>query len=113
MAENNFNKVKGNTTLIGNWQEERVMQNHTGYGRTKGREHIPKKHGDLENPINHDKVFDDTKKRIYGKTEDQKMKTEAYYYGKAVNPASMLATTGKRTIDLERQIREEVLNEQK
>lgn len=41
------------------------------------------------------------------------MQTEAYFLGKAVNPASKLATTGKRTIDLERMIREEVHREQK
>lgn len=30
------------------------------------REHIPKRHLDFENPIVTDKVFDNTKARIYG-----------------------------------------------
>lgn len=54
MAENNYNAGATHGTLVGNWQEERVMKDFTGYGRTKTREHIPKKNGDLENPIEHD-----------------------------------------------------------
>ena len=62
MAENIFNKTTNNKgTLIGNWQEEHTLRETTGHGRTITKEHIPKKHGDLENPIVHSKVFDNTK----------------------------------------------------
>jgi hypothetical protein len=71
MAENIYNKTNfGRGTLIGNWQEENTLREYTGHGRTITKEHISKKHGDLENPIIHDKVFDNTKNRINGKTED-------------------------------------------
>lgn len=115
MAENIFNKstYNGNGTLIGNWQEERDLRSFTGQGRTIPKEHIPKKHGDLENPITHNKVFDNTKSRINGKTEDQLMDTWNYQYGKGQNPADSIPTKGLRTKDLERQIYEEVLQEQR
>lgn len=38
--------------------------------RTILREHIPKRWGNLEEPIKNDKVFDDTKPRINGQTKD-------------------------------------------
>lgn len=53
MAENIFNKSthNGKGTLVGNWQEERELRDGTGHGRTIPKEHLAKKHGDLENPI--------------------------------------------------------------
>lgn len=70
------------------------MRDFTGVGRTIPKEHIPKKHGDLENPIIHEKVFDHTKSRINGKTEDLLMNTTNHEYGKATNPALDLPTKG-------------------
>ena len=106
MAENIFNKGTnaGRGTLIGNWQEERELREGTGHGRTIPKTHIAKKHGDLENPISHDKVFDDTKVRINGKLEDQLLDTHNYSYGRAHNPALDLPTHGKRTVSMEQQI---------
>jgi len=76
MAENIYNKsFIGRGTLVGNWQEEQTLREFTGVGRTIPKEHIPKKHGDLENPIIHGKVFDNTYRRINGKTEDLIMDT--------------------------------------
>ena len=113
MAENIFNKstYNGNGTLIGNWQEERDLRSFTGHGRTVPREHIPKKHGDLENPIVHDKKFDSTYDRIHGKTDAQLMNTINHDYGKARNPANDLAQVGSRTLSREQQIQMEVLEE--
>ena len=41
-----------------------TVSNH--FCRTIAREHIPKKHLDFENPIQTDKVFDNTANRVYG-----------------------------------------------
>lgn len=95
MAENIYNKsFTGRGTLVGNWQEEQTLWEFTGVGRTIPKEHIPKKHGDLENPIIHGKVFDNTYWRINGKTEDLIMNTTNHEYGKATNPALELPTKG-------------------
>jgi hypothetical protein len=107
MAENIFNKTNlGRGTLIGNWQEENTLREHTGHGRTITKEHISKKHGDLENPILHDKVFDNTKNRINGKTEDLIINSTNSEYGKARNPALERPTVGSRTMMTEEMIQQ-------
>lgn len=107
MAENIYNKTNfGRGTLISNWQEENTLREHTGHGRTIIKEHIPKKHGDLENPITHTKVFDNTKNRICGKTEDLNINSTNSEYGKARNPALELPTKGSRTLMQEEMIRQ-------
>ena len=53
--------------------------------RTIVKEHIPKKHLDFENPIQTDKVFDNTSNRIYGEKQFHPMLTETYHIGKSVN----------------------------
>jgi len=106
MAENIYNKTNfGRGTLIGNWQEENTLREYTGHGWTITKEHIPKKHGDLENPITHEKVFDNTKNWINGKTEDLLINSTNSEYGKAWNPALELATIGSWTMMNEEMIR--------
>ena len=87
------------------------MREFTGQGRTIPKEHIPKRHGDLENPITHDKVFDDTHRRIHGPQQEMTMTSTNYHYGKDKNPALSLPMKGSRTIDLERQIMAQVMEE--
>ena len=69
--------------------------------RTIVKEHIPKRHGNLEEPILTDKKFDNTHNRIHGQTDDQLMYTENYYYGKSKNPADELPRKGRRQNNLE------------
>ena len=76
------------------------MREFTGQGRTIPKEHIPKRHGDLENPITHDKVFDDTHRRIHGEQQEMTMTSTNYNYGRASNPADNLPR-GVRTVELE------------
>jgi hypothetical protein len=69
LSDFRFNKNhngKGAGSLIGNWQEERELRDFTGVGRSVIREHVPKRALDFENPIVHDKKFDNTVHRIYG-----------------------------------------------
>lgn len=72
--------------------------------RTKPREHIPKKHGDLENPIVHNKQYDVTADRIHGERRDDFLKTNNHEYGKAYNPADNLPKIGRRTEMLQAQV---------
>ncbi len=80
------------------------MKDFTGHGRTITKEHIPKKHGDLENPIVTDKKFDDTKRRINGDEFAAITSSENFDYGKSTNPANDLPTYGKRTVNIEAEI---------
>ena len=45
-----YNKFTKNSqgTLVGNWFEERVLRDMTGYGRNAAKSHKPKIRGDLE-----------------------------------------------------------------
>ena len=63
------------------------MREYTGEGRTIPKEHIAKKHGNLEDPIMHDKVFDDTHKRIHGEQAEMTMNSTNFDYGKSANSA--------------------------
>jgi hypothetical protein len=58
--------------------------------RTIVREHIPKKCGNLEDPIKTDKVFDSTSNRIYGERKHDGIGTEAKLIGAGYNPANDL-----------------------
>lgn len=68
------------------------------------KEHIPKKHGDLENPIITDKVFDNTSNRIYGELNPQPMISETYHIGKSTNPADNLAKAGRKEKMFEQEV---------
>lgn len=74
MTDAIYNKGKKGT-LIGNWQEERSLRDFTGVGRTIVREHIPKRCGNLEDPIISDKKFDVTFDRIHGERKPEGMKS--------------------------------------
>ncbi len=99
-----------NGTLIGNWHEEQALRNFTGEGRylffppkmhiNQNRaavpEHIPKKTADLENPITHSKVFDNTHDRIHGQKQYELYCTHNHFYGATKNPVDDFPKTGKR-----------------
>ena len=53
MSEGIYNKhlAEGKGTLVGNWYEERSMRDFTGVGRSIMKNHIPKRCGNLEEPI--------------------------------------------------------------
>lgn len=108
MAENIYNKGM-NGTLVGNWWEEKELKEATGTTRTIPREHIAKKHGDLENPIISNQKVDNTYERINGKTEDQIMDTTNYQYGRAKD--IRVPTHGLRTKAFEQEIMNQVLAE--
>ncbi len=113
MSSNIFNKhlPEGKGTLDGNWYEERALRDFTGVGRTIIREHIPKRCGNLEEPIYNDKKFDNTLDRIHGVRRDEIMQSENYMYGRSKNPADELPQVGKRTMLMEREIQQKVLQE--
>lgn len=113
---NIYNKKIGgkNGTLIANWQEEYALRDFTGEGRysyyfftiirTKPKEHIPKKWGDLENPIVHNKVFDNSHNRIHGEKQYQTFETFNHTYGGAKNPVDSMPKIGRRDEILERNV---------
>ena len=68
-------------------------------------EHIPKRMGDFENPISHDKVFDNTHDRIHGPRQDQLYFHYNHSYGATVNPVDSFPKTGKRQDLLETEVR--------
>lgn len=72
------------------------------------REHIPKKMGDLENPITHGKVFDDTHDRIHGPKQDETYFHFNHSYGAAKNPVDDFPKIGKRQELLEASVRARV-----
>ena len=89
------------------------MREYTGAGWTVPKEHIPKRHGDLENPITHDKVFDNTHRRIHGEQQEMTTTSTNYTYGKAHNPALDLPTKGAWTANLEQEIFKQVMEERR
>jgi len=72
--------------------------------RTIVREHIPKKCGNLEDPIKTDKVFDNTSNRIYGKRGFEQANTEASIIGSGYNPAEDLAKVGRKTLNSDQEV---------
>lgn len=72
--------------------------------RTIPKEHIPKRHGDLENPIIPHKEFDNTAERIQGYRRDEVSHSENWEYGRSINPAESIPKVGRRTQILEHQI---------
>jgi hypothetical protein len=68
------------------------------------REHIPKKHGNLEEKITTEKVFDLTSDRIYGERVDEAMRSENYDYGRSTNPADSIPKVGRRNQLLEKEV---------
>lgn len=58
--------------------------------RSIKREHIPKKTGNLEEPINNNKHFDNTHDRIHGIRRDEGLTTFNREYGVSKNPADGL-----------------------
>lgn len=61
-AEAAYNKYtqNGNGSLVGNWNEERSLREFTGVGRRVVNEHIPKRLGQFDVPIENDKPYDNT-----------------------------------------------------
>ena len=80
-----------------------IVLNFGGF-RSIIKEHIPKKHLNFEEPIKHDKKFDNTHDRIHGERRDELMYTENHFYGKSKNAADDLPRKGRRTIDIEREV---------
>ena len=70
------------------------------------REHIPKRHHDFENPINTDKVFDDTNARIYGERLNTNFAPTSSAWGTGKNPAHLIPRVGLKTKQYEQQIME-------
>ena len=79
--------------------------------RTVPREHIPKKHLDFENPINTEKVFDNTSNRVYGESRPETMTTNNLEYGTGKNSADGIAMIGRKTKNIEREIAMKVAQE--
>jgi len=84
-------------TLNDNWNEEAVLREITVEGRNICKVHIPKKWWDLENPIIHDKVFDDTHVRIHGIPVEETYDTYNHSYGKETNPADNFPKIGEKS----------------
>lgn len=72
------------------------------------KEHIPKKHLDLENPIVTDKRFDSTADRIYGESRPEIMRPTCLDYGTGKNPADAMPRVGRKTQAIEKMIAAEV-----
>eukprot|EP00830_Metopus_es_P013789 TRINITY_DN3468_c0_g1_i3.p2 TRINITY_DN3468_c0_g1~~TRINITY_DN3468_c0_g1_i3.p2 ORF type:complete len:186 (-),score=63.37 TRINITY_DN3468_c0_g1_i3:11-568(-) len=106
----NYNKKVGskNGTLVANWHEERAMRDYTGEGRATMKEHIPKKWGDLENPITHDKVFDDSHARIHGEVIHADYDPINKTYGKEKNPVDEMPKIGGRQEIIEANIKKKI-----
>ena len=68
---------------------------------TAGREHLPKRWGNLEEPITHGKVFDNTHDRIHGQKQYETYLTLNHTYGTATNPVDAMARMGMRDHILE------------
>ncbi len=68
------------------------------------REHIPKRHLDFENPIQTDKVFDNTNARIYGEKFNTNMQPTSYDWGTGKNAASEIPRVGLKTLSFEKEI---------
>jgi hypothetical protein len=64
--------------------------------RANPAQHIPKRTGNLENPITHEKVFDDTHDRIHGPREDEAYFHYNHSYGATKNPVDDFPKMGKR-----------------
>ena len=96
MANYNKSGIKKTGTLIGNWQEERDMKDLTGTTRAIVREHIPKKWGNLEDPITHEKKFDITQDRIHGQKIEDLYFTETNTYDASLNPADAVPRQGMK-----------------
>ena len=56
------------------------------------KEHIPKKWGDLENPITHTKVFDNSHDRIHGEKKLETYDTFNHKYGATKDPVDEIKT---------------------
>jgi hypothetical protein len=76
------------------------------------REHIPKRHCDLENPIFTDKVFDSTAARIYGESKPEIMRPTCLDYGTGKNAADNIPKVGRKNQALEAAIIAQVQAEQ-
>ena len=75
--------------------------------RTVTKTHIPKKHHDFENPIE-GKMFDNTNHRIYGESNQQLFTTNNTEYGVAKNSTHGIASIGRKTARMEREIERQV-----
>ena len=80
------------------------LADHLCLPRTIVKEHIPKRCGNLEEPITNTKVFDNTSTRIYGEKQQQPWKTEYMGIGAGRNPADQLPKVGKKTTKYEEEV---------
>jgi hypothetical protein len=64
--------------------------------RTIPKEHIPKRWGNLEEPLLHDKKSDNTKERIHAREFGEIPLSFNKEYGTSSNPADALPQIGKR-----------------
>ncbi len=69
--------------------------------RTAGREHVPKRWGNLEEPPAQGKVFDNTHDRIHGQKQYETYLTHNHTYGVAKNPVDEMPRMGMRDHILE------------
>jgi len=99
-----FNKTTRTAqgTLIQNWQEERVLRDETGEGRTLSKIHVAKNHEDLfRKPVEElQEVYtqgqreDETFGRVFGRKQDQKYISE--YRDKHSKRTYIQEPTGKK-----------------
>jgi len=71
---------------------------------TIAREHIPKRHLDFENPIQTNKVFDNTNARIHGQKLTTNMVATSNDWGSTKNTADLIPRVGRKTELLEKEI---------
>ena len=76
----------------------------TIYIRTIVKSHIPKKHLDFEAPPK-EVVQDNTTYRIYGELKPQPMIPQSTTFGSGYNPADDLPKVGRKTLDMEKEVR--------
>jgi len=98
----------GAGTLEGNWLEERVLREKTGFGRSATANHVPKKDGE---PLRL-RPGDQTTTRLLGDLWEEPLAATNHNYGAATNAADSLRKVGKREELLTRQLLNEVLQSQ-
>lgn len=112
-----FNKTinaKTQGTLVGNWYEERELNQITGERRALPHEHFPKSHNELfRKPPNEIEFLkkrrevekiDNTNERIMGRKINENYNSQNSEYGKNKNKADELAKVGRKYELLQRQV---------
>ena len=94
--------------MEGNWFEERVLREKTGFGRSATAEHVPKKDGE---PLRL-RPNDQTTTRLCGDLWEEPLAATNHSYGAATNAADSLRKVGRREELLTQQLWNEVIQNQ-